>query len=125
MTRLGKAACARTWTLQILWQLDNLGFGNRGRIHQREAENRLSVLDLFRLQDRVAAEVVQAHAQAQMVARRVALAENELRSALASADKNLAALGQTKQAGGVVQTLVRPQEAVAAVQALGQAYIHY
>jgi len=111
--------------LQILWQLDNLGFGNRGRIHQREAENRLAVINLFRIQDRVAAEVAQAHAQAQMAARRADFAEKELRAALNSADKNLAALSQTKQAGGVLQTLVRPQEAVAAVQELGQAFIDY
>jgi outer membrane protein TolC len=110
---------------QILWQLDNLGFGNHSRIRQRQAENRLSIIDLFRLQDRVAAEVAQAYAQAQTAARRADLAEKGLRAALASADKNLVALGQTKQTGGVVQTLVRPQEAVAAVQALGQAYIDY
>jgi outer membrane protein TolC len=111
--------------LQVLWQLDNLGFGNRARIHQRGAENRLAVIELFRIQDRVAAEVAQAYAQVQSAFRRADVAERGLRSALASADKNLAALGQTKQAGGMVQTLVRPQEAVAAVQALGQAYIDY
>ncbi|HLJ92922.1 MAG TPA: TolC family protein [Gemmataceae bacterium] len=111
--------------LQVLWQLDNLGFGNRARIHQRTAENHLAVLELFRIQDRVAAEVAQAYAQAQSAGRRTSAADRGLRSAVASADKNLAALGQTKQAGGVVQTLVRPQEAVAAVQALAQAYFDY
>jgi outer membrane protein TolC len=111
--------------LQVLWQLDNLGFGNRGRIHQRQAENRLAVTELFRIQDRVAAEVSKAHSQAQLAGRRVDLAEKGVRAALASADKNLSALSQTKQAGGVVQLLVRPQEAVAAVQALAQAYSDY
>jgi outer membrane protein TolC len=111
--------------LQVLWQLDNLGFGNRARIHERQAESRLALIDLFRIQDRVAREVSQAYAQAQTAARRITLVEKELRSALASADKNLAALSQTKSAGGIVQTLVRPQEAVAAVQSLGQAYIDY
>ena len=37
----------------------------------------------------------------------------------------LTALGQTKPVGGVVQLLIRPQEAVAAVQALAQAYVDY
>jgi outer membrane protein TolC len=111
--------------LQVLWQLDNLGLGNRARVHQREAEKRLALLELFRLQDRVAAEVTQAHARAVLAGRRVALAEREVRRARASADKNLLALGQSKVAGGQVQLLVRPQEAVAAVQALAQAYADY
>jgi outer membrane protein TolC len=111
--------------LQVLWQLDNLGFGNRGRIRQRQAENRLAVVELFRIQDRVAAEVVQAYAQAEFAGKRVDLAQKGLQAALASADKNLSAMGQTKQTAGLVQLLVRPQEAVAAVQALAQAYIDY
>jgi hypothetical protein len=55
----------------------------------------------------------------------VDLAEKGVGAALASADRNLSALGQTKQLGGIVQLLVRPQEAVAAVKALGQAYSDY
>jgi outer membrane protein TolC len=111
--------------LQLLWQFNNLGFGNRAQVHQREAENRLALIDLFRTQDRVAAEVAQAYAQAKLAARRVELAERGARSALSSADKNLGALRQTKSAGGQVVLLVRPQEAVASVQALAQAYADY
>jgi outer membrane protein TolC len=122
---IGNSGLRSDLDLQVLWQLDNLGFGNRGRIHQREAENRLAVIELFRIQDRVAAEVAQAYAQAQWAGRRVDVAEKGLRAALASADKNLSALGQTKQTGGVVQLLVRPQEALAAVQALAQTYTDY
>ena len=122
---IGNAGLRSDLDLQVLWQLDNLGFGNRGRIHQREAENRLAVVELFRIQDRVAAEVAKAYAQAQGAGRRIDVAEKGLRAALASADKNLSALGQTKQTGGVVQLLVRPQEAVASVQALAQAYTDY
>jgi outer membrane protein TolC len=111
--------------LQVLWQLDNLGFGNRAKVHQREAENRQTVIELLRIQDRVAAEVVQAHAQAQLAARRVEVAERGLRFAVQSADKNLVALGQTKGAGPLTVLLVRPQEVVAAVQSLSQAYSDY
>jgi outer membrane protein TolC len=111
--------------LQLLWQFDNLGFGNRGRIHQREAENKLAAVELFRIQDRVAAEVARAYAEAQMAARRVESATKEVRWAQASADKNLIALGQPRTTAGQVQLLVRPQEAVAAVQALAQAYADY
>lgn len=122
---IGNAGPREDIDLQVLWQVDNLGFGNAGRVRQREAEKELAVINLFRIQDRVAAEVVQAHAQAQQAACRVKLAEREVRAAIESADKNLVALGQTKTAGNLVILLVRPQEAVAAVQALAQAYGDY
>jgi outer membrane protein TolC len=111
--------------LQLLWQFDNLGLGNRGRVRQREAENRLAVVNLFRIQDLVAAEVARFYAQAQLAARRVDLAERGVKAARASAEKNLAALRTTREAAGAKQPLVRPQEAVAAVQALAQAYADY
>ena len=122
---IGNGGLRSDLDLQVLWQFDNLGFGNLAKVHQREAENRLAVIDLFRIQDRVAAEVAQAYAQAQLAARRVDLAEKGIRSVQQSADKNLVALGQTKGAGTQIVLLVRPQEAVAAVQALAQAYIDY
>jgi outer membrane protein TolC len=111
--------------LQVLWQFDNLGFGNHAKVHLREAENRLALVELFRQQDRVASEVASAHAQAKLAARRVDLAEKEVQSALNSADKNLVALGQTKGAGNLLILLVRPQEALASVQTLAQAYADY
>jgi outer membrane protein TolC len=122
---IGNAGFRSDLDLQVLWQFDNLGFGNCAQVHRREAENRLAVIDLFRIQDRVAAEVAQAHAQAQLATRRVDLAEKGVRSALNSADKNVLALGHTKGVGNLVVLVVRPQEAVAAVQALAQAYIDY
>jgi outer membrane protein TolC len=123
--RIGDGGFRSDIDLQLLWQFDNLGFGNRARVHQREAENRLAVIDFFRIQDRVAAETAQAYAQAQLAARRVDLAEKGVRSATNSADKNLIALAQTKSVEGKVVLLVRPQEAVAAVQSLAQAYTDY
>ena len=122
---VGNGALRSDFDLQVLWQLDNLGFGNLGRVHQREAESRVAAVNLFRIQDRVAAEVAQTYAQAQLADRRVDLAQKEVRLALDSADKNLLALSQTKRVGNVVQTIVRPQEAVAAVQALAVAYNDY
>ncbi len=121
----GSAGVRGDMDLQVLWQLNNMGLGNIALVHQREAENRAANLDLLRIEDRVAEEVVQSHAQAQLAARRVDLAEKAARSALKSADKNLIALGQTKAAGNQVVLLVRPLEAVAAVQALAQAYVDY
>jgi outer membrane protein TolC len=111
--------------VQLLWQFDNLGFGNRARVKERRAENQLALLDLFRTQDRVAAEVVQAHAQVISAKDRVAEAESGLKYATESAAKNFEGLGQTRRAGEMVLLVIRPQEAVAAVQALAQAYNDY
>jgi hypothetical protein len=121
----GNGGLRSDFDLQLLWQLDNLGFGNRAKIRQRDSENRLAVFELFRLQDRVAAEVAQAYAQAQLAARRVDVAERGLKAAVQSADKNMIALGQTKGSGNMMLLLVRPQEVVAAIQAVWQANFDY
>jgi outer membrane protein TolC len=111
--------------VQLLWQLDNLGFGNRARVDLRRAEQRLATVELFRVQDRVAAEINQAYAQAVQAAKRVVAAERGVKLSVGSAEKNLAGLSQTKRAGDVVLLVVRPQEAVASVIALAQSYNDY
>jgi hypothetical protein len=124
---IGNTAWRNDIDLQVLWQFDNLGFGNRGRIHQRQSENQEALVALFRIQDRVAAEVAQAYSQLQMATRRVTIAEKGVRAAVESADKNMLALREPQPVGGKdkIQLVVRPQEAVAAVQALSQAYVDY
>ncbi len=111
--------------IQVLWELQNLGFGNRARINERRAEHQLSILELFRIQDRVAADVAQAYAQAQSAASRMQKAESGLKDAVDSVDKNYAGLKQTKREGDLLRVVIRPQEAVAAVQALARAYTRY
>ena len=76
---LGNFSMRQDWDVQLLWKLDNMGFGNRAVIRQRTAENKAALLDLFRTQDRVAAEVVQAHAQAEMAEARAQKAEQEVK----------------------------------------------
>jgi outer membrane protein TolC len=122
---LGNFGARSDLDLQVLWEFQNLGFGNRARVEQRRADKELAVLELFRTQDRIAAEVAQGYAQAQSAAARVGDAEAEVRDAIESADKNLQGLGQTRAAGNVLILVVRPQEVVAAIQALGQAYNDY
>ena len=111
--------------VQVLWELQNLGFGNRARVKERQAENQIAILDVFRIQDRIAAEVVQAFAQAQSAAARIIEAESEVKDALDSVSKHLEGFEQTQKVGNVLILLIRPQEVVAAVQALGQAYSSY
>jgi outer membrane protein TolC len=128
---LGNFAARSDLDLQLLWQFDNLGLGNRARVDGRRAENRLAVLELFKTQDRIAAEVAQAHAEVQSAAARLAEAEGETKDAARTAARNIENLGQTqtpapgKGGGQPVLLVVRPQEAVAAVQALAQAYADY
>src|SRR5207302_2326565 len=84
-----------------------------------------ALVELFRTQDRVAAEVVQAAARLTRAAARVAAAGEEVRQAAETAEKNLQGLGTTKRAGEQLVLVFRPLEAVAAVAALDQAYRDY
>ncbi|HXY35964.1 MAG TPA: TolC family protein [Planctomycetaceae bacterium] len=112
--------------VELVWELKELGFGNQALIRQREAENDVARFELVRTQNTVAAQVAQAYAQAKSAALRATEAEAELKDAVASANKNVQALSQTKNAGGnILIPLVRPQEVVASLQALWQAYLDY
>jgi outer membrane protein TolC len=122
---LGNFGGRSDFDVQVLWEFQNLGFGNRALVNQRRAENQQAVLELFRTQDRVAAEVAQAYAQVHSAAGRFGRAESGLKDALDSVNLNLEGLGQTKRAGNLVSLVVRPQEAVAAVQALVRASNRY
>ncbi|OAI46954.1 hypothetical protein AYO44_01895 [Planctomycetaceae bacterium SCGC AG-212-F19] len=124
--RMGNFEARNSLDLEVLWEFQNLGLGNRARIQERRSEHELSVLDLFRVQDRIAAEVVQAHAQVQSAAARLGEAETGLQAATESVKENFEGMKQTKRPGGdIVLLVVRPQEAIAAVQALAQAYADY
>ena len=112
--------------LQVLWELQNMGFGYKAQVHQRQAEKEAAVIDLYRAQDRVAAEVSQAYAEVVSAASRLGEAEGELKDAAELIGQNIDGLGQTKRTtGNITVLLVRPQEAVAAVQELAQAYADY
>lgn len=117
--------------IQVVWEFQNLLFGNAARVRERRSENQLAVLGLFGIQDRVAKEVAEAYAQVQSAAARVVKAERGLKNAVESANKNLQGLGQTNPAAGtapgtkVIVLVIRPQEVVSAVQALAQAYSDY
>jgi outer membrane protein TolC len=113
------------WDAEVVWEFRNLGFGNRGLVTQRRGEQWQALVELFRIQDLVAADVVQAHAQVQAAAVRVRQAETGLKAALASYEGNLKGLSETVRAGELLQLVNRPQEVVAALQQLQQAYLNY
>lgn len=114
------------WDLQALWELRNLGLGNRALIRGRRAEHDQAEMQLMRTQDFVGREVMQAYAQLQSAVIRVGQAEQGLKDALTSAQENYEGLGQVKRVGGnIVVLVIRPQEALAALQDLTLAYYNY
>ncbi len=114
-----------SFDLQAVWEIQNLGLGNRALVREREAEQRQALLQLLRTQDRVTAEVVQAHAQVRRSAKRIQAAEQGVADAAETAEKNLRGLVPGKKVGDRLSLVFRPQEAVAAVTALDQAYRDY
>ncbi len=108
------------------WQLTNGGFGNLGLIKQRRGERNLASVEVTRTLFRVRSEVSQALARVETADARVPLAESELREAIQSADKNFVGLRETtRPAGELLNLVVRPQEVVASLQALNQAFQDY
>ncbi len=122
---LGNFGARFSLDMQAVWELQNLGFGNRAARREREAESRQALLLLLRTQDRVTAEVVQAHARTRRAANRLKAAEDGVINAVETADKNLKSLVPGKRVGEQLVLVIRPQEAVAAVTALDQSYRDY
>ena len=66
---LGPNSSLNQWTgrdrreLQLVWQLDAFGIGNLARIKEQRGEQSQAIVELFRAQDMVAAEVTEAHAR--------------------------------------------------------------
>jgi outer membrane protein TolC len=122
---VGDFAARNSMDVQLLWELQNLGLGNRALVRERDAERRGALIELLRMQDRVAAEVAQALARVQRAGNRVKEAEDEVQNAAETAERNLQGLGQTRRVGEQVTLVFRPQEVVAAITALEQAYRGY
>ena len=120
-TPLGSFAGRFDIDAQLLWEFQALGLGNRAIVRERTAEYQAATLDLFRTQDRVAAEVVQAYAQVRAAAERLNEADPALREAIILVERSLEGLGQTRRVGDAILLVIRPQEAVASIQALAQA----
>jgi outer membrane protein TolC len=111
--------------IQAVWELQNLGLGNHALVREREAEQRQALWQLLRTQDRVKAEVVQALTQMRRASNRVTAAQDEVVNAVETAEKSLRGLVPGKRVGDQLTLVIRPQEAVAAVTALDQAYRDY
>jgi outer membrane protein TolC len=123
---LGSNQPSASFEVAAVWQLQNGGVGNIGRIRQRRAEQDLAAIDVTRTLFRVRAEVAQALARAQTARARVPQTEIGLQQATESADKNFIGLRETtRPAGELLRLVVRPQEDVAALIALNVAFEQY
>jgi outer membrane protein TolC len=111
--------------VQLFWQLENFGLGNRALVRERQADRQRALVELFRVQDHVAAEVVQAHARVQSAAIRVARAETEIQQAITTFNGNLKAIRQTTDFGGRLVLVNRPLEAVDSLRQVERAYDNY
>jgi outer membrane protein TolC len=112
--------------IAAVWQLQNGGLGNIGRIRQRKAEQGAASVELTRAVYRVKSEVAQALARLQTARIRVVETDEGVRQAVESADKNFIGLRETaRPAGELLRLIVRPQEVVAALIALYSAYEQY
>jgi outer membrane protein TolC len=111
--------------VQVVWELRNLGFGNRALVRERQAQVDEATIELFNIQDRVAAEVARAHAQVKWSAVRVREAEDGLREAQLNYTGNLRGLEETSRIEKTLVLVIRPQEVVAALRQLALSYTNY
>ena len=84
-----------------------------------------AIIEFFKAQDTVAAEVTQALARLQSAAVRVLQADRAMRTAIITFNGNYEGLQHTTRLGNVLILVNRPQEAVFALQLLMVAFNEY
>ncbi len=95
-------------------------------MRERKAQQQQQLIELFKVQDKVAAEIARAYC-----AGSIGHGPGSTRRKLASRKPwcltpgNLTGLGQTTRVGEMLVLVTRPQEAVAALQQLARSYDNY
>lgn len=124
-TSLNQWSLRNDVSLQAVWQLEGFGFGNLARIKDERGQESKAIVALFKQQDTVAAQVTAAQARAQAASVRVLQTERELREAVVNYDGNYEGLAETTRFDDVLQQVIRPQEAIRALDQLMSAYDVY
>lgn len=113
------------FSLQPLWQFQGMGLGNLALIKGQRGMESNAIIELFKTQDMVAADVTRALARVQSAAVRVVQADRGMRTAIITFNGNFEGLQQTTRLGNVLVLVNRPQEVVFALQLLKVAFDHY
>jgi outer membrane protein TolC len=110
---------------QPLWQLEAFGLGNLARIKEQRGEQSRAIIELFKTQDMVAADVTRAQAHLQSAAARVSQADRALRTAIITFNGNFEGLQQTIRFADRLVLVNRPQEVVFALDLMRVALDEY
>jgi outer membrane protein TolC len=109
----------------LVWSLDNLGFGNRATVRERRAEQQQALVELFRAQDMVAADVARAHALLESATVRLADAERFIQAARSAFEGSFREIGHVIRVGELQVLVRRAFEVVDALRSLSRAYDTY
>lgn len=112
-------------TPQLMWAAQGMGLDNLARIKEQRGMTSRAMVELFHVQDSVAADITRAQADLQSAAARVLEADRELRAAIINYNGNVQGLRQTRRFGNVLVQVFRPQEAVFALGLLKRGYDNY
>ena len=80
----------------VVWTLNNLGAGNSSLVRERIAQEQKASIDFANVQDQVARDVVQAHAQLEATATQVDVAITAVKEAIITYNGTLTGIGQTR-----------------------------
>jgi len=127
----GAAGTGNPWvgrddvSVGLVWQAQNLGFGNRALVRERRAEQQQLLVELFRIQDQVAAEIARAHSQLTSANVRVSTAERGLQDAQLAYAESVAQLGRIAKVGAAQLQVRRAFEVIDALKSLSQIFDNY
>ncbi len=107
--------------VNLFWEVQNLGFADAAIARQRASQQRTTYLQLLKVQDRVASEVVAAEKQRIASSRQMEEAGRAVPEALASLTLNLTNIRR----GAGLPGATRPIEVLQPIQALAQARTDY
>lgn len=99
-----------------VWEVRNLGFGNRALVRERESQNRQALIDYHSWRDRVGQEVAAAYHQSVLRREQIAFAEQQVAAAADALPLNF---------NGIRGRELRPIEAQQAIAALALARTRY
>ncbi|WP_161602129.1 TolC family protein [Tautonia marina] len=107
--------------VNVFWELRGLGVGDAAYMKMANARNQEAKLRVLQIQDRVAAEVIQAEKMRLAAARQITEAERAVPDAIRSLELNLANIRR----GAGLPEATRPIEVLQPIQALARARQEY